>query len=248
MRYLIISDIHSNLAAFEAVLADAGSFDQVWCLGDVVGYGPDPNECVERLRDLPHICVVGNHDWAALGNMDTEDFNPDAKKACLWTREQLSPSNLEYLATLPKRLVEGDFTLVHGSPHQPIWEYILNPSIAQANFEHFDTRFCLVGHTHVPVVYRHSNQACDGPTSSRAQGGEGETAVGEERLIINPGSVGQPRDGDPRASYVILDADPERSAPTLEYRRISYPVEITQQRMAEEDLPMRLIMRLSYGW
>jgi predicted phosphodiesterase len=252
MRYLIISDIHSNLAAFEAVLADAGSFDKVWCLGDVVGYGPDPNECVERLRDLPHVCVVGNHDWAAMGNMDTEDFNPDAKKACLWTREQLSPSNLEYLATLPKRLVEGEFTLVHGSPRQPIWEYILNPSIAHANFEHFDTRCCFVGHTHVPVVYR--GPASGGPdlghnpNQARAGENEEELAVGERRLIINPGSVGQPRDGDPRASYVILDSDPERNSLNLEYHRISYPVETTQKKMAEEDLPVRLIMRLSYGW
>jgi len=245
MRYLIISDIHSNLAAFEAVLADAGPFDKVWCLGDVVGYGPDPNECVERLRDLPHICVVGNHDWAALGKMDTEDFNPDAKRACLWTREQLSPSNLEYLETLPKSLVEEDFTLVHGSPRQPIWEYILNPAIAQANFEHFDTRLCLVGHTHVPIIYRDNpNQA--GETMIPSYGSP--LALGEDRLIINPGSVGQPRDGDPRASYAILDSDRERSDLTLEYRRIPYPIETTQARMVESGLPVRLIMRLAYGW
>ena len=241
MRYLIISDIHSNLAAFEAVLADAGSFDKVWCLGDVVGYGPDPNECVAQLRDLPHICVVGNHDWAALGNMDTEDFNPDAKRACHWTREQLSPSNLEYLETLPKSLIKESFTLTHGSPRQPIWEYILDSSVAQANFEHFDTRFCLVGHTHVPVIYRDNpNQACDTLTPSL----DDPLVLGEDRLIINPGSVGQPRDGDPRASYAILDSDEL----TLEYRRISYPIEVTQARMVERGLPVRLIMRLAYGW
>ncbi len=246
MRYLIISDVHSNLAAFEAVLADAGSFDKVWCLGDVVGYGPDPNECVEQLRDLPHVCVVGNHDWAVLGNMDTEDFNPYAKRACLWTREQLSPSNLEYLETLPRSLVEEGFTLAHGSPRQPIWEYILNSSIAQANFEHFDTRFCLVGHTHVPVIYRshvfghNPNQACDTLTPSLND----PLVLGEERLIINPGSVGQPRDGDPRASYAVLDPDEL----TLEYRRISYPIEDTQARMMEKGLPVRLIIRLGYGW
>jgi predicted phosphodiesterase len=250
MRYLIISDIHSNLAAFEAVLTDAGSFDKVWCLGDVVGYGPDPNECVERLRDLPHVCVVGNHDWAALGKMDTEDFNPEAKRACLWTREQLSASNLEYLEALPKSLVEEDFTLVHGSPRQPIWEYILDSSVAQANFEHFDTRFCLVGHTHVPVIYRSHvfghdpNRACDTLIPSL----DDPLGLGEDRLIINPGSVGQPRDGDPRASYAILDSGPKRSDLTLEYRRVSYPIEITQARMVEKNLPVRLIMRLSYGW
>ncbi len=244
MRYLIISDIHSNLAAFEAVLADAGSFDKVWCLGDVVGYGPDPNECVEQLRALPHVCVVGNHDWASLGKMDTEDFNPDAKKACQWTREQLSPSNLEYLETLPQSLVEGDFTLVHGSPRHSIWEYILYPSIAEANFEHYDTRFCFVGHTHVPIIYRHSPenpaQACDTVIPPL----DDPFVLGEERLIINPGSVGQPRDGDPRASYAIFDSDEL----TLEYRRVSYPIAITQTRMVEKDLPARLIIRLGYGW
>jgi len=244
MRYLIISDIHSNLAAFEAVLADAGSFDKVWCLGDVVGYGPDPNECVERLRDLPHVCVVGNHDWAALGNMDTEDFNPDAKRACLWTREQLSPSNLEYLKALPKSLVEGGFTLVHGSPRHSVWEYILNLSIAEANFEYFDTRFCFVGHTHVPIIYRHRpenpKQACDTLIPSL----DAPLVLGQDRLIINPGSVGQPRDGDSRASYAILDSDEL----TLEYRRISYPIEITQARMVEKGLPVRLIIRLGFGW
>ncbi|MBL7184356.1 MAG: metallophosphoesterase family protein [Anaerolineae bacterium] len=244
MRYLIISDIHSNLAAFEAVLADAGSFDKVWCLGDVVGYGPDPNECVELLRDLPHVCVVGNHDWAVLGNMDTEDFNPNAKRACLWTRKQLSPSNLEYLETLPKSLVEENFTLAHGSPRQPIWEYILDSSVAEANFEHFDTRFCFVGHTHVPIIYRHRpenpDQACDTLTPSLND----PLVLGEDRLIINPGSVGQPRDGDPRASYAILDPDEL----TLQYRRIPYPIETTQARMVERGLPVRLIIRLGYGW
>ena len=241
MRYLVISDIHSNLAAFEAVLADAGSFDQVWCLGDMVGYGPDPNECVERLRDLPHICVAGNHDWAALGKLDLDDFNPDARKACLWTRKQLSPSNWAYLEALPESLVEEGFTLVHGSPHHPIWEYILNPSIAQANFEHFDTKFCLVGHTHVPIIYRDNpNQGCETMIPSY----DDPLALGEDRLIINPGSVGQPRDGDPRASYAVLDPDEL----TLEYRRISYPIETTQARMVEKDLPVRLVMRLAYGW
>ena len=244
MRYLIISDIHSNLEAFEAVLADAGFFDRVWCLGDVVGYGPDPNECVERLRDLPHICVAGNHDWAVLGKLDLDDFNPEARRACLWTREQLLPANREYLEALPQSLVEEGFTLVHGSPRHPIWEYILYPSTARANFEHFDTRFCFVGHTHVAVIYRHNPEnpakACDVLIPSL----DDPLVLGEDRLIINPGSVGQPRDGDPRASYIILDSDKL----TLEYRRIPYPVEVTQARMMEKGLPPRLIVRLGYGW
>lgn len=244
MRYLIIADVHANLAAFEAVLADAGSFDKVWCLGDMVGYGPDPNECVERLRDLPHICVAGNHDWAALDKLDIEDFNPDAQQACRWTREHLSPLNLEYLKTLPETIVADGFTLVHGSPRHPIWEYILTPSTAKANFEHFNTNFCFVGHTHVPIIYRYHpenpHRACDillPPLGVRL-------ALGENRLIINPGSVGQPRDGDPRASYAILDSDEL----TLEYRRVPYPIDITQTKMMQKGLPVRLIIRLGYGW
>jgi len=244
MRYLIISDIHSNLVAFEAVLADAGSFDKVWCLGDMVGYGPDPNECVERLQDLPHVCVIGNHDWAALGKLDLENFNPEARKACLWTRDQLWPSNLGYLAALPESLVEEGFTLVHGSPRHPIWEYILSPSIARANFECFDTRFCLVGHTHVPIIYRHHPDNPHRAYDTLIPSLDARLVLGEDRLIINPGSVGQPRDGDPRASYAILDSDEL----TLEYRRIPYPIEVTQARMVKRGLPLRLIIRLGYGW
>ncbi|MEA3459769.1 MAG: metallophosphoesterase family protein, partial [Chloroflexota bacterium] len=185
MRYLVISDIHSNLAAFEAVLADAGEYDKVWCLGDLVGYGPRPNECIERLRQLDHVCVAGNHDWAAIGKLDLEDFNADARRACLWTRKTLSPENWKFLESLPERLEfpDLDFTLVHGSPRHPIWEYILSPFTAEANFAHFDTRFCLVGHTHVPTVFR-QRPWDPGELSNPLH-------LGEERLIINPGSVGQ---------------------------------------------------------
>ncbi len=241
MRYLIISDIHANLAAFEAVLADAGPFDMAWCLGDVVGYGPDPNECVEKLLELPHICVAGNHDWAAIGKLDISDFNPDAARACLWTGEQLTSQNRDYLLNLPQRIVRDDFTIVHGSPRHPIWEYILYPALAGVNFAHFDTRFCLVGHTHVPVIFCHRPQgACEAFAPAYGH----PIPLGEDRLIINPGSVGQPRDGDPRASYAILD--PEKL--TIEYRRVAYPVEVTQKRMREKGLPPRLIARLAFGW
>ena len=119
MRYLILSDIHANLAAFDAVLADVGHFDKIWCLGDMVGYGPQPNECIERLCEFPHICIAGNHDWAALDKLSDSDFNPDAQWACRWTREQLLPENFEYLDNLPVTLLEEGFTLVHGSPRSP---------------------------------------------------------------------------------------------------------------------------------
>jgi predicted phosphodiesterase len=245
VRCLVISDIHANLAAFEAVLsATEGQYEKVWCLGDLVGYGPDPDACIGLLRQLPHICVAGNHDWAILGKLDVDDFNSDARRACLWTRDQLSPENLDYLVNLPTILVEGDFTLVHGSPRHHVWEYILYPSIAVPNFDHFATQYCLVGHTHTPVIFRYSldgnERLCDAflPTL------EGALPLGEDRLIINPGSVGQPRDGDARASFSIIDTE----ARTIDYRRIFYPVTETQERMRQAELPTRLITRLAYGW
>ena len=242
MRYLVLSDIHSNLAAFEAVLADAGQFDKIWCLGDVIGYGPQPNECIERLQSLPHICVAGNHDWAAINKLDVSAFNPDALRACLWTREQLTPSNWEFVEDLPETLVEDSFTIVHGSPRYPIWEYITRPAVAMANFAYFDTAYCLFGHTHIPVVYAFDglHNTCDAFMMPEYD----PVPLEMERLLINPGGVGQPRDGDPRASYVILDMEEN----TIEYRRVEYPIEETQQLMFSLGLPPRLALRLSIGW
>jgi diadenosine tetraphosphatase ApaH/serine/threonine PP2A family protein phosphatase len=244
MRCLILSDIHSNLEAFRAVLDDAGPVDQVWCLGDVVGYGPDPNACVELLRSLPHRCVAGNHDWATLGKLDLRDFNPDAREANLWNRKQLKPDNLDYLKSLPETWVEDQFTLVHGSPRYPIWEYLIYASTARTSFEYFDTPFCFVGHTHTPTVFRlveeEGEEVCDlvQPAYNLP------LPLGPERWIVNPGSVGQPRDGDPLASYALLDVESLH----LEYRRVAYPVEKTQAKMMEHHLPMRLVLRLGYGW
>jgi predicted phosphodiesterase len=242
MRYLVLSDIHSNLAAFEGVLADAGEFDKVWCLGDVIGYGPQPNECIELLKSLPHICVAGNHDWAAINRLDVSAFNPDALRACLWTRKQLTPSNWDLIEDLPETLVEDGFTIVHGSPRYPIWEYITRPAVAMANFEHFDTPYCLFGHTHIPVVYAFNGlqNTCDAFRVAEND----PVPLDVERLLINPGGVGQPRDGDPRASYVILDTEEN----TVEYRRVEYPIEETQQLMSSLGLPPRLADRLSIGW
>lgn len=243
MRCLVLSDIHSNLEAFETVLDHAGAVDQIWCLGDVVGYGPDPNGCVELLRARSHLCIAGNHDWATLGKLDLRDFNPDAREANLWNRNALTPSNLEYLENLPERLVEGSFTLSHGSPRHPIWEYILYPSTAEVNFDFFETPYCLVGHTHTPVIFQQIEDK--GPHAQEILPSTDQPLLlGPERLILNPGSVGQPRDGDPRASYILLDTE----AMTIEYRRVSYPVEKTQAKMLQHGLPARLVLRLGYGW
>lgn len=246
MQCLVLSDIHSNLEAFEAVLRDAGAVDQVWCLGDVVGYGPDPNACVELLRSLSALCIVGNHDRATLGKLDLQDFNPDAREANLWNHKQLTIDNLRYLENLPEVIERPPFTLAHGSPRHPIWEYILYPSTARANFDEFSTPYCLVGHTHTPTMFRLTpggdNSA---PVCEQIMPAAGERfELGAERCILNPGGVGQPRDGDPRASYVLLDPD----ALTVEYRRVEYPFEKTQAKMKEHDLPPRLAVRLKYGW
>ena len=156
MRILVVSDVHSNLVALEAVLKDAGAFDRVWCLGDVVGYGPEPNECVDLLRSFDLLCLAGNHDLAAVGKVTLVDFNPDAKEAIAWSRFRLSVANREWLETLPTMGVisEFDLTLVHGSPIDPIWEYIFTPPVARASFDLITTRNCLNGHTHVPLVFR----------------------------------------------------------------------------------------------
>jgi len=244
MRCLVLSDVHSNLEAFETVLEDAGSVDQIWCLGDIVGYGPDPNGCVELLRSLPNLCIAGNHDWATLGKLDLSDFNPDAREANLWNRQQLEDDNLAWLEDRPQTLIEGDFTLAHGSPRHPIWEYIIYTSTAEANFDFFTTAFCFVGHTHTPVIFQLENREgeliCDPIPAS-----DGRTVnLDDGRFIVNPGSVGQPRDGDPRASYAILDTE----ALIVEHHRVTYPVEKTQAKMMEYNLPLRLVLRLGYGW
>jgi diadenosine tetraphosphatase ApaH/serine/threonine PP2A family protein phosphatase len=243
MRYLIISDVHANQVALSAVLADAGSFDFVWCLGDLVGYGPDPNDCIAQLREIPHFSLAGNHDWAALGKLDITSFNSDARVASIWTQNELSPASREYLEALPTHTTRDDFTLAHASPRQPVWEYILDPLIAQRNFAYFETPFCLVGHTHIPVIFYQVSDNPDGCRTLVPPYNEPVSLEVEGRLILNPGSVGQPRDGNPDASYAILDTD----ALTWEYRRVPYPIEITQERMRARDLPHRLVERLDFG-
>jgi predicted phosphodiesterase len=250
MRYLIISDIHANLVALETVLQESerDKIDQVWCLGDVVGYGPNPNECTARMVELAaERCLVGNHDHAALDMIDISDFNPEARKAVLWTREQLTQESIDFLSKIEPRMdnIAERFTLAHGSPRHPIWEYILYPSVAGENFEFFSTQFCLVGHTHQPVIFRQEEGETDVQVLQPAINVALPIAQAEGvRFIINPGSVGQPRDGDPRASYAIYDDE----TGALTYRRVEYDVAETQRRMAEAGLPERLVARLAYGW
>ena len=244
MRCAIVADIHSNLAAFQAVLADMesrGGAEEIWCLGDIVGYGPDPSECLELLRQHRHLCVAGNHDWAAAGKLDTFYFNPEAAEAAHWTAKRLNSEDIDYLQNLPLTLQQDDFTLAHGSPREPIWEYVVSIKTANINFNYFDTRYCLVGHSHMPLVFD-----LDRNGTSQLHHLPSELLLKQEegRLIINCGGVGQPRDGDPRASYSIFDSEQE----IIYHYRVEYDISTTQQKMIREGLPARLANRLSYGW
>jgi predicted phosphodiesterase len=243
MRIAVLSDIHANLPALEAVASDLPPVDEIWVLGDTVGYGPQPNEVIATLQAMGARSVLGNHDGAAIGTVDAAYFNPDARAAIEWTAEAIGPNARAYIATLPEVRRDGALTAVHGSPRDPIWEYITGPDIAKLNFSAFESRLCLFGHTHLPVVYR----SVDGQVDAAA-GMPGEPVrLGEARALLNPGSVGQPRDGLADAAYAVLDLDGGGSDSTFEFRRVRYDIDRTQRLMREVGLPPRLAERLSYG-
>ena len=242
MRALILSDIHSNLEALQSVIDHAssnGGFLQIWQLGDLVGYGPDPAGCLDLLRGYDHIGVAGNHDMAAVGRLGLEQFNAYAAAAIRWTTTQLSDDQIDYLHKLPLKLETNDFMAVHGSPRDPIWEYLVSTATATVNFGHFSTRRCLVGHSHLPFLCKLKGDRAeflDFPLNL-------PIALGDDRYIINPGSVGQPRDGMPTASYSVYDSD----MGTITHQRAAYDIPATQQKMRERGLPWYLIDRLAKG-
>lgn len=239
MRIAVLSDIHANLPALDAVLTALGSVDAVWHLGDVVGYGPAPDAVVARLAEVGAVGVRGNHDAAAVGGREIEWFNPEARAAMEWTRQAISPPTRAWLEALPERLVDGEFTLVHGSPRDPMWEYITSVPVARANLAALTTRYGLHGHTHVPIAYRED----DGRTEPITPGNGSVLGLDARRTLINPGSVGQPRDGDPTASWLVIDGDRERCT----WHRVAYDIAAVQASMVEAGLPSRLVERLSYG-
>jgi predicted phosphodiesterase len=218
MRIAVLSDIHSNLAALEAVLGSMGTVDAVWHLGDVVGYGPEPDGVVQRLRDV------------------------DARAAAEWTRARIGSETRRYLAALPELIAPAgsSFTLVHGSPRHPIWEYLDSPWAAEQNLALLETPHCFVGHTHVPIVFRQRRR---GGMAATVVPPESRLRLDDRRVVLNPGSVGQPRDGNPAASYVILDT----AASVATWRRVAYDIGATQAAMKAAGLPQRLIRRLSFG-
>lgn len=245
MRIAVLSDIHANLAALEAVLRDAagrGASDALWVLGDLVGYGPNPCECLDRLRECETVAVAGNHDLAAVGLIGLEEFNPLAAAANRWTARQLRPHDHDFLRELPRTLVCAPFSLAHGSLRDPVWEYVITVPAALGQFAAQTTPYGFVGHTHVPLVIEEGEYA--GTLGDAYQPQNGATVpLTDRRLILNPGSVGQPRDGDPRAAYALLDT--ERGV--VQFFRVPYDIARTQRDMAMLGLPLPLITRLAEG-
>lgn len=242
MRIAVLSDIHSNLTALDAVLAAAGSVDAIWHLGDVVGYGPDPDGVVERLRGLGAIGVRGNHDAAAVGALDTEWFNPDARRAIEWTRERMRPETHAWLEALPEIVAEPPFVLVHGSLRDPVWEYVTQSTVARASLDllpSFGVLHGLFGHTHLPSAF------CDDVAQVSVTRPADGSRIGldERRMLLNPGSVGQPRDGIPESAFLLLDTE----AGEATWRRVGYDIAQVQARMRSVALPERLAARLAYG-
>ena len=240
MRIAVVSDVHANLHALDAVLADIGTVDATWHLGDTVGYGPDPNGVVERLSEVGAIGVRGNHDAAAAGGKEIEWFNADARAAMEWTRRAISTQTLDWLRALPERREVEDFTLVHGSPLDPTWEYVTTTGAARENLGAVSTTHGLNGHTHVPIAFALNGERME----TIAPIGEPGIELDGPRLLLNPGSVGQPRDGDPRASYLVLDLAERRAR----WGRVAYDIDTVRDRMRGHGLPTRLIERLRHGF
>ncbi len=237
----MISDIHGNLEALKAVLADAEDVTAWWCLGDVVGYGPHPRECLALVRQRCCLIIAGNHDRGVSGEVPETQFNPTARHAILWTRTQLPDADLLYLARLPLREEPEPFTLVHGSPRAPLEEYILSAEQAVAAMDMIDTKHLLVGHSHLQFIW--ASEVGFEPAEIDETGRAPWLSLCAGPLLLNPGSVGQPRDGDNRAAYAVIDLDRSQ----FQLRRVAYPIEQTQSAMRDVGLPAVLADRLAHG-
>jgi predicted phosphodiesterase len=242
MKVAVISDIHANRQAFEAVLRDVAKSDasELWCLGDLVGYGADPDRCVELAREHVAVCLSGNHDMAVTGELALDEFSRGASLAAQWTAEVIRPENRAFLAALEPKGQEGELGLYHASPRDPVWEYVLSALLAELCLDEQEQRVCLIGHSHVALAFeRHEGRPATGePLREGAL-----LAVGSGEWLLNPGSVGQPRDGDPRASWMMLDLDRW----TATYHRTEYDVARAAAAIRAARLPDSLAERLGYG-
>jgi predicted phosphodiesterase len=241
LRIAVISDIHANWHALEAVLADIDGEqpDEVWCLGDLVGYGPQPNRCTTEAARRSEICLAGNHDLGVIGKLDLSDFSPDAATTARWTIDVLEDEPRQFLESLEPTGERGGLQLFHGSPRDPVWEYVLSEPAARAALEVTTADILLVGHSHIPIALRLQ----DGMLAGGLAKGGSDIDVDTGRWLLNPGSVGQPRDGDARAAYLLLDLDRRHA----HFRRVPYDVEATQAEIREHGLPEELALRLAGG-
>ncbi|MEZ5358329.1 MAG: metallophosphoesterase family protein [Candidatus Zixiibacteriota bacterium] len=242
MKLAVLSDVHANLEALKAVVRDIESkaVEKVFFLGDAVGYGANPNECVEIIDSLCEIKLLGNHDYVALGLESSRNFNPMAQKSIKWTQEQLTDDTVARLSDFEMEGSYLDFYMVHATPDNPLeWNYILGTQDAYDNFDHFSQRFCLVGHSHLPCVFRQE----PGGNISASASNEPFLAEKKVRYIINVGSVGQPRDGIKDACYLLIDTDEKR----FEFIRVAYELDKAQEKMQNAQLPEYLITRLASG-
>jgi len=242
MKVAIVSDIHGNRHAFEAVLdaIEESSSQELWCLGDLVGYGAEPDACVELARRHAAICLAGNHDLGVCGRLPLEQFSRGAALAAHWTQETISVQTLEYLKALEPTYLEESVGMYHASPRDPIWEYVLSPLQAELCLDAQQHRVCLIGHSHVALSFsRAPGETATGQTRSADE----QLELGSGEWLINPGSVGQPRDGDPRAAWLELDDE----AWTAVYRRTEYDIQGAAAAIRAARLPDSLAERLAYG-
>jgi diadenosine tetraphosphatase ApaH/serine/threonine PP2A family protein phosphatase len=240
MRVAVISDVHANSHALTAVLTqiDDAAVDAVWCLGDTVGYGPRPNECCEAIRDRADECLVGNHDLVAIGELEVSDFNDEAAAAAVWTSQVLTQESRSFLEGLEPLARLDDADLFHASARDPVWEYVLTDEAARATLELTSAPLVLVGHSHVALAL-----TLDGTEVIGGVAPAGFEVELKGRWLLNPGSVGQPRDGDPRAAWLLLDLERRFAA----FHRVAYSIEETQSEMRERGLPRALAARLERG-
>ncbi|HXW58788.1 MAG TPA: metallophosphoesterase family protein [Solirubrobacteraceae bacterium] len=242
MKVAVISDIHGNRQAFEATLEAVAASDaaELWCLGDLVGYGAEPDACVALAREHAAVCLAGNHDLAVAGELPLEEFSRGASLSVQWTQEVIAPENLAFLSSLSPQAQEGPIGLYHASPRDPVWEYVLSALLAELCLDQQKQRVCLIGHSHVALAFeRHEGQLATGEPRRAGQ----QLDIGAGEWLLNPGSVGQPRDGDPRAGWLLLDLDEL----TVSFMRTDYDVAAAAAAIRAARLPDSLAQRLEYG-
>jgi predicted phosphodiesterase len=242
MRVAVVSDIHGNRHALEAVLLEVrdARVQEMWCLGDLVGYGAEPDACVELVREHAAICLAGNHDLAVTGELPLDEFSRGASLAARWTQEVIEAENLAYLERLEPQLIERRVGLYHASPRDPVWEYVLSALLAELCLDAQERRVCLIGHSHVALSFSRTRGE---PATGEARRAGTELDVREGEWLLNPGSVGQPRDGDPRAGWMVLDLQRWRAS----YRRTEYDIAGAAAAIRAAGLPDSLAERLQYG-